>query len=153
MRIGDSPNMWRRLALRHYYQIAAAIDAGMFLEALDSLPRKLLTEMLPGLDIRTRVASVRSQLERSKDGRECLIEKLVDALPVKDEKIGRWKEAVRKAYSEHTRADAVARVKYDERLRDAALASVQDRRSRESLVKKDGAVPDGYPGAACADGV
>ena len=138
-------------ALHHYYQIAAAVDAGMFLEALDSLPKKLRTELLPGLDVQTQVASVRAQLERSKDGRQRLIEKLVDALPVKDEKIGLWKEVVRKAYSEHTRADAVARVKYDERLPDASLVSVQYCRSRESLVKKDGAVPDGRPGIACAN--
>jgi len=138
-------------ALHHHYQIAAAIDAGMFLEALDSLPRKLLPELLPGLDVQTQVASVRAQLERSKDGRQRLIEKLVDALPVKDERIGLWKEAVRKEYSKHTRADAVARVRYDERLRDTVPVSEQDPRSRESLVKKDGAVPDGYLGATCAN--
>ena len=138
-------------ALHHHYRIAAAVDAGMFLEALDSLPRKLRTEMLPGLDVQTQVSSVRAQLERYKEGSQRLIEKLVDAMPVKDERIGLWKEAVRKEYSEHTRADAVARVKYDERLPHAVPVSVQDHASRESLVRKDGAVPDGHLGAACAN--
>ena len=136
-------------ALRHHYEIASVMDAGPFLKALGSLSPELLEEMLPGLDVAARLASVGAKLEQFEDGRERLIKKLAGAMPVKDEKIGLWKEMVREAYSKHTRADAIARIKYDERLRDAIPVSIQDRMSRESLVKED-SIPDGNLGAASA---
>ena len=57
-----------------------------------------------------------------------------------------WKDMVRHAYSEHTKAETIARVKYDEQLRDAERAGKQDGVPRESLVKNSNMLPDGALG-------
>ena len=129
-------------ALRHHYEIAYEMDAGAFLEALGSLSPKLLEQTLPGLDVTERFTSVSAKLNQFKDGRERLIEKLAGAMPLDGERTEMWKDMVRQAYSEHSRAESIARVKYDEQLRGAERVSEQDSAPRESLVKKSNMLPD-----------
>ena len=129
-------------ALRHHYEIAYEMDAGAFLEALGSISPKLLEQTLPGLDVAARLATVRAKLERFEDGRERLIEKLAGAMPLDGERTEMWKDMVRQAYAEHTKAEELARVRYDEQLRGAERVGEQDSAPRESLVKTSNMVLD-----------
>lgn len=57
-----------------------------------------------------------------------------------------WKDMVRQAYAEHTKAEELARVKYDEQLRGAERVHKQGGVARESLIKGSGVLPHGCLG-------
>ena len=128
-------------ALRHYHEIASEMDAGVFSEALGALSPELLKEVLPGLDVAAQIRTVRAQLEQFTKGREHLIEKLVEMMPLDDHRTRMWGDLVRQAYVKHTKAEEVARVKYDEQLLGAERVSEQGGMDRKPLVRGSDVFP------------
>lgn len=110
-RWGQNDSLYK---LEHYYEIVRNIKTERFLEALDSLAgSKLPAEMLPGMDVRARIESVRNQLESFRENCELVAEKLAAQMPVDDAKKQEWKDEVHKEYFNSTKAHVVARIKYD----------------------------------------
>ena len=78
-RWADSDSLY---ALEHHYEIARKIKTEHFLEALDSLAgSNLPAEMLPGIDVRARIESVKKKLESFKDEQEIIAKRLAASIP------------------------------------------------------------------------
>ena len=124
--------------LEHYYDIVRNIETERFLEALDSLAgSKLPAEMLPGIDIQARIESIKKKLESFKDRQKIIAKMLAAQMAVDGAKIQKWENKVREAYSESTKADAVARIKYDVQLdRTDAFVIRSLSLPRHALVRK-----------------
>ena len=136
--------------LEHHYENMDRIKAEPFLEALDSLAgSKLPAEMLPGRDVPARIASVRKELERYKETRKRLMDELVGRMPVDGQRIGKWKDMAREAYSENSQAGKMGRVRYDAELRGGSVV-VPDSMPLRALCRKGYTALDGQIGVAGA---
>lgn len=141
----------REYALEYHYEVMYEMDAGPFLKALDFLGgSNLPSEMLPDIDVRARIASVRKKLEVFGDGREHILKKLVARMSVDPEKIKEWQRNVHVAYSESTKADTVARIKYDAQLIGSATFLNTDYMPHSGLVRKGYLLLDGRLGERSA---
>lgn len=138
-------------ALRYYYVSMSRMNADYFLKALDSLAEtKLPAEMLPGQDVQARIESVRKKLKVFRDGSRHVFDKLVELAPLDGEKIGKWESSSCEAYSSNTRAEKVARIKYDAQLQGGDLVGEQQYVYRKTLFRGDCQVPGGCIGFTTA---
>ena len=137
-------------ALEYHYENMGRMQAEPFLEALDSLAgSKLPAEMLPGQDVPARIQSVREKLRRYKDDRRRLMDELVGQMPVDGQKISKWKDMAREAYSENSQAGTMGRVRHDAGLRGGIVAA-RDDMPLKALCRKEYTALDGQIGVAVA---
>lgn len=125
----------KEYALEHHYEIASQINIGKFLKAVDSLSPELLARMLPGVDARARIESVKNKMKSFEEIRRDTILSLAIRMSIDERKRREFKERAHGVYLEHTLSDAVARIKYDSQLHDIVSVKVQDWIPRESLIK------------------
>ena len=138
-------------ALEYHHEAVEEMDVEPFLKALDSLAESNMpAEILPDLDIRARTLSVRKKLKAFRDDQTNIRDKLVARMPVDPEKIKEWQDNVRSAYANSTKADAVARIKYDAQLCGSVI-SASDHHARRALVKTGNMEMDGNLGDCSAE--